>query len=383
MRNGLRLGLVMVLLAVTAGCSETLPLDTLSPQGQAARYIADLINPVFVVAGIVLLIVNLGVLYIAIRFRRRKGEDDVFPEQIHGNTKLELSWTIAPAVILAVISVFTLVTLFKLYDTPSDASHDRAGRGPAVVVVVQVRRQRQRHLRRPGGHHHRHRAGDARRHSPSRCSITSNDVIHSFWIPALNGKKDAVPGRVHDWWLEADEPGYYLGQCTEFCGLSHGYMRMAVKALSEADFASWVADQQGAGCRAHRRGGPAWARDVRLPVLLLPPDRGRQRPRLRADARRARRSTTRDYDPEVNCLPGRRRRAGTARPRCRGRRPNLTHLMSRTRFIGGLYDLYLEDGTTPAVNTIASWIRDPEDFKPMAPTPAGGTPTAGACPPFR
>jgi cytochrome c oxidase subunit 2 len=73
---------------------------------------------------------------------------------------------------------------------------------------------------------------------------TSRDVIHSYWIPALNGKKDAVPGRVHVLRLEADEPGIYAGQCAEFCGLSHANMRMEAIALSKEDFAKWVANQQ-------------------------------------------------------------------------------------------------------------------------------------------
>src|SRR5690606_4437771 len=74
-------------------------------------------------------------------------------------------------------------------------------------------------------------------------SIESRDVIHSFWIPRLNGKRDAVPGRSHPLLLEANEPGVYRGQCTEFCGLSHAYMQMRVVALSEADYEAWVANQ--------------------------------------------------------------------------------------------------------------------------------------------
>ena len=84
--------------------------------------------------------------------------------------------------------------------------------------------------------------------------VTSRDVIHSFWIPKLNGKRDAVPGRDQTLRLEADYPGIYDGQCTEFCGLSHARMRMAAVALNEGDFATWVANQtkayNGSGRRA-------------------------------------------------------------------------------------------------------------------------------------
>ena len=72
---------------------------------------------------------------------------------------------------------------------------------------------------------------------------TSRDVIHSWWIPRLNGKKDMVPGRVHNVRLQADEPGIYAGQCTEFCGLSHANMRMEVVALTPEDFETWKAGQ--------------------------------------------------------------------------------------------------------------------------------------------
>ena len=77
-----------------------------------------------------------------------------------------------------------------------------------------------------------------------RIHTTSRDVIHSFWIPRLNGKKDAVPGRVHPWVIQSNEVGRFAGQCTEFCGLSHAYMRMYAVALSEGDFDAWVANQQ-------------------------------------------------------------------------------------------------------------------------------------------
>ncbi len=76
--------------------------------------------------------------------------------------------------------------------------------------------------------------------------ITSRDVIHSFWIPRLNGKRDAVPGRDQTLRMEADQPGIYDGQCTEFCGLSHARMRMAAVSLHVTDFATWVANQTAA-----------------------------------------------------------------------------------------------------------------------------------------
>ncbi len=103
---------------------------------------------------------------------------------------------------------------------------------------------------------------------------TSRDVIHSFWIPKLNGKRDMVPGRVHTWNFEADQPGIYAGQCAEFCGLSHANMRMEIVALDDADFQAWIDNQLDAVPVA--RGGHAGRRrrdHLRRPVLAVPPDR--------------------------------------------------------------------------------------------------------------
>ena len=124
---------------------------------------------------------------------------------------------------------------------------------------------------------------------PVSLTITSRDVIHSFWIPALNGKRDAVPDREHPLILEADEPGVYRGQCTEFCGLSHGYMRMRVVALTEADYAAWEANQLQGAQDPERRAGPGGPGALPHHLLAVPPgprarrQRGplqRRRPRL-------------------------------------------------------------------------------------------------------
>ena len=74
--------------------------------------------------------------------------------------------------------------------------------------------------------------------------MTSEDVLHNYWVPALNGKRYLVPGQTTLLRLQADEPGVYWGQCAEFCGLSHSLMKAQVRAVSEAEFADWIAAQQ-------------------------------------------------------------------------------------------------------------------------------------------
>ncbi len=225
-------------LAFLAGCAKDAPQDIFQPKGENARKINDLQLPVFIIAGVVGVIV-LGVIgYIMWKFKDR-GQD--IPEQSHGNPKLEIALTILPALILAGIAVPTVVSVFDLAKT-SDAQ----------CIVNVTGQQWWWEYDYPTG-----KCGDVEITKPIVTSgelvipaktnvilrITSRDVIHSYWIPALNGKRDAVPGRLHTLRMEADQPGLYTGQCTEFCGLSHARMRQAAVALNASDFQTWVDNQ--------------------------------------------------------------------------------------------------------------------------------------------
>ncbi|MDY7104586.1 MAG: cytochrome c oxidase subunit II [Actinomycetota bacterium] len=347
-------------LLVLSGCADDAPLDTLEPKGPAAREIDSLVNIVFSIAGIVFVFVTVGVLIVALRFRR-KGDDD-FPVQVHGNTKLELGWTILPAVVLAGVAVFTVATIFNLADTPDDAElevrvvgqqwwwsfeYDLDGDGDFGDIVTA------NEMVVPAG-------------QPISLTIASNDVIHSFWIPSLNGKKDAVPGREHPLWIEADEPGRYLGQCTEFCGLSHANMRMVVEAVSDGDFETWVAAQQEPAAipeddAAAMRGLETFVsqcvtchqvQGVNSPDCV-PLEEGET------------------YVPGETCWEGAQPFDGAAQ--VSGNAPELTHLMSRCTFAGSIFDLYVDErcGDPDAVNRaqLEAWIRNPPAEKAMAPDP--------------
>jgi cytochrome c oxidase subunit 2 len=255
---GLKIFGVLVSLAVTVMFglmiydaifgNEGKPLTTLSPQGPSAQTIQNLIVPVFAIAGVVFVGVPAIILYICWKYRDTGDEataDDV-PAQLHGKTWAEITWTAIPALILVVVAVLTVGTISALEAKEPDAlqvkvegqqwwwqfrydlSNDGAGNGswddPEDVVTANE-------LVVPTGRQ-------------VALTQTSNDVIHSFWIPALNGKKDAVPGMDTHWSLQADTVGVYRGQCTEFCGLSHGNMRMLVRAIEPADFATWTENQQ-------------------------------------------------------------------------------------------------------------------------------------------
>jgi len=337
------LALGLVLAVATAGCASDAPLDTLNPQGPQAQAIDDLLMPVMIVAGVIFLFVELGIVYLVVRFRRRKNDDgEELPPQTHGALALELGWTILPAVILAFIAVGTLATLFDLADQPEDAlevtvigqqwwwefRYDADGDGEADVITANE-------MVVPAG-------------APVNLSITSRDVIHSFWIPALNGKKDAVPGREHPLTIEADEPGVYWGQCTEFCGLSHANMRMRVVALEPTEYEAWLENQREPASAA--TGEAAAGQELFVSSC-------------------SQCHLVRGVNDEQN--DGATTVSGSA--------PDLTHFATRSTFAGSLFrtyaeaddpdlaDWYLDLPIEGTLNRAAleAWLRDPPGEKPM------------------
>jgi cytochrome c oxidase subunit II len=232
-----RATLVVGLGLLVAGCAKDAPQDTWQPEGDNARRIQNLQWPVFAIAGLVMLIVFAAVLYCVFRFRDR---GQPIPKQTHGRPALEIGLTILPALILigvAIPTVGTLMALSKTDDTECYVNvtgqqwwwemdypaQDGCGGIDAPIVT------------------------SGQMVVPVGTNVlvrgTSRDVIHSFWIPKLNGKRDMVPGRVQTLRIEADKPGIFAGQCAEFCGLSHANMRMEVVALDQADFETWKANQ--------------------------------------------------------------------------------------------------------------------------------------------
>lgn len=228
-----QLGAVLAVLALgAAACAHNAPLDTLRPAGPIAHEINNLWNVVFYLATAVFVLVE-GLIVIAVfRFRHRKGDTEE-PKQVHGNTRLEIGWTIAPALLLLVLAFPTVLTIRALAREPKDALHInvRAQQwwwryeypGSGVVTANE--------LRIPVGR-------------KIRLALSSRDIIHSWWAPRLAGKQDVVPGRTHHLTIEASEPGTYAGTCVEYCGLSHANMRLKVIAMTPADFDAWLAEQR-------------------------------------------------------------------------------------------------------------------------------------------
>lgn len=370
---------------VVSSCAKGAELDTLKPKGTSAREIDNLIDPVFIVAGIVLLFVFGATAYMIKKFGVKEYAEGDFPEQIHGNTKLEIGWTIAPAAILAVVAVFTVATLQKLNDYNKDEAM-------AVVVVGQQWWWEYRYYEGgfdpatdwdPGINLNvndvTNNEGKTEKHPtivtatqlviPTKTEvdlyITSRDVIHSHWIPALNGKRDAVPGRISPWKLDADEPGVYFGQCTEYCGLSHSRMRMQVVALDEAEFTTWYAAQQ-QPAKASTPEAQAWL-DQQKAITAKTFDAKTNPDQVVAEP------TKSAADRGMVIFRGQCTRChlatginddiytGEAQQTSKAA-PNLTHFASRTTYAGGIFNLYNTDGTVNR-SQLEAWLRNPPKEK--------------------
>ena len=196
------------------------------------------------VFGIFLLVEVLLVVFV-IRYRRRNRARDADGAQIHGANRLELAWTVGPVVILFAIAAFVFAKLPGIQDVPA------ASAGSQNLVVDVVGTQFSWQYRYPNGviAVDRMRAPQGR---TVELHVTAPDwdVIHSWWIPALGGKMDAIPGRVNKTWFAAKRTGVFQGQCAELCGLYHAKMLATVEVMPADEFDAWLAqrrEQQTAG----------------------------------------------------------------------------------------------------------------------------------------
>ena len=196
------------------------------------------------ILGIFVLVEALLVAFL-IRFRRNRRARHADGAQIHGSSRLETMWTVGPVLILFAIAVFVFVKLPGIKDVPA------ASAGEPNLVVKVTGRQYYWQFEYPNGVI----AIDSLRAPVDgvvELDVTAPpyDVIHSWWIPALGGKIDAIPGRVNHTWFKARKAGTFTGQCAELCGLNHARMLARVEAMPRAEFDAWLAErkaQQDAG----------------------------------------------------------------------------------------------------------------------------------------
>lgn len=316
------LALAVGALLLTTACGGPFPQSTLHPAGDLGFEIDRLFRVIVWLAAGVFVIVESLLIYVAIRYRAKPGQPP--PPRVHGHTLLEIGWTLAPAIILIVVAVPTIQTILRT-DGPAPAGALEVSvighqwwweyRYPEAGVVTA------NELHVPVGR-------------PVVLSMTSADVIHSFWAPRLGGKRDVINGRTNRLRFTADSIGEFLGQCAEFCGQSHANMGLKVVVQDSALFAAWIASQQRAPVAADSlsplaREGLEAFRKIREPAS----------------------------NTCIVCHTIQGVSAGVLGP-------NLTHLASRSTIAGAMLP------NTP--EGLARWLKDPPGEKPGSKMPNPG-----------
>jgi len=208
-------------------------MSTMEPASDNADTIQDVYILIFWLAGAVFVGVLALTLAFSLMFKEQEGVEAV---QTHGNSRLEILWTFIPVIIVVIMAVPTFDAIVQTEGDAPEGAHEVTAIGhqwwfefeypeEGIVTATDL------HLQ----------VGQ-----PVQVSLLSDDVIHSFWVPRLMGKKDMMPGHENQLWFTPTETGVFLGQCAEFCGLSHAKMRFRVIVHSPEDYAAWVESAQAA-----------------------------------------------------------------------------------------------------------------------------------------
>jgi cytochrome c oxidase subunit 2 len=194
-----------------------------------------------VTSGIFLVVGGL-LLYALLRYRHRPNDVNAAQEaaQIYGSNQIELSWTVIPILIVVMLFLATARVILATEDAPKPVS--------ALDVTV-IGHQFWWEYRYPKlgivtANELHIPVSDPKHPTPTYLTMSSADTDHSFWVPRLAGKTDLIPNQVNTMWIDPNNPGLYLGQCAQYCGVQHAKMLIRIYADSPADFAAWVAHQQ-------------------------------------------------------------------------------------------------------------------------------------------
>ncbi len=250
-------------LALAGGASADFWTPESGGGSRNAESIDTLYKIVLAVAAIVFIGVEGALIYSMVKFRARKG---AVPAQIRGNTRLEIGWTLGAAVVLIVLAVVTFAMLDDIR-TPENSDPD----GYPTPVVADIKNASAFQPRPPNGRSLKIQVNGQRyvwRYTypdaddnplnntfnytelvvPTKTTVTldieAQDVAHSWWIPALGGKFDGVPGHTNFTWFKIDKPGFYRGQCAELCGRNHADMVAQVRAIEPAAFKTYLATKK-------------------------------------------------------------------------------------------------------------------------------------------
>lgn len=314
--------LPLLLLAACNGSDVTkYPQTIFAPKSQYAERVIDLQNFTTLLGVVVGLIVFALIGYILFRFRYRPGMPE--PKQTHGNTRMELAWTLVPAVILAFIAVPTVQTIFATQQPPP----------PNAVTVNVVGWQWWWEFKYPvnSGRDTVFTANEIHVPvgTPVALRMTAGDVLHSFWVPQMGGKRDLINNKINTIVFTPEEPGVYLGQCAEFCADSHALMKMRLIAHTPEGYKEWLQNE----FNPAREIRPVTAQDSALAL-------------------------GRDLVTKGACA-GCHVIKGTGMVGRTG--PNLTHFGRRRTLAAGILD--------NNAGNLAAWLRNPPAIKPGAKMP--------------
>jgi cytochrome c oxidase subunit 2 len=322
---------VAVILALMA-CTPSHNQSTFDPVGPVAEKQLDLFMIIFLAAVVVFIVVGGALIYTVIRFRRKEGQTAI-PTQTHGNTPLEIGWTIAPAIVLLVVAVPTIIYIFDIAKEPP----------PGALEVNVTGHQWWWEFEYPEQNvvtaNELHIPVDV----PVMLNLRSDDVIHSFWVPKLAGKRDVIPTHVNPLTFTASGsdidtlPAILFGQCAEFCGVAHAHMRFRVVVESQEDFDGWVANYHEIASRPAPTGETEEAKGFTAfasrGCLLCHKTDGPASAEIRQSLKDA-----------------------FERGELRFPAPNLTNFGTRTTMAAGMMDLNREN--------LIKWLHDPDDVKP-------------------
>ena len=231
------LAITAMLVLSACGPGGEKPYSTVDPASTTADDVHSLYKLIFWLSLVVFVGVQFALVYLSLRYRRKKS-DTKRPPQIHGNKQLELIWTIIPAIVLLILLVPTLNILFD---------HDaQAAEGDLQVDVYGKQWWWEFHM-----------GEDQVQNGQSLDVVTaneivipvgrntvfnmySNNVIHSFWVPQLSGKLDVIPGHHNRLSITPTRTGEFYGECAEFCGAQHAWMRFKITVVEEDEFYNWV-----------------------------------------------------------------------------------------------------------------------------------------------
>jgi cytochrome c oxidase subunit 2 len=228
---------LLVALVAAAGAAADNGLSPVQPESPNAEAIRSTYWVILIVTGVIFVLVETALLVFIIRFRRGKRGRDQEAPQIHGATKLETSFTIVPVLILFGIMAVVFVKLPTIKDVPSAHAANE-------LKIEVVGHQYYWEFQYPNGQvAMQHMVVPVNR--VVTLDVVSSDVAHSWWVPALGGKIDAIPGRTNHTWFKAEKLGKYEARCAEFCGLEHANMIGYVDVVRPNDYASFLAAHTG------------------------------------------------------------------------------------------------------------------------------------------